>query len=75
MNVAKKFRDERHEQCNIVVIEDGEEKEMPKFELQLFETKFPLKEKVSKLKNDVLSISLDELKLEKETISYLKLYK
>jgi hypothetical protein len=48
---------------------------MSKFELQLFETKFPLKEKVSKLKNDIMSVGLDELKLEKETVSYLKLYK
>ena len=60
MNVAKKFRDERLNQCNIVVIEDGEEKEMPKFELQLFESKFPLKEKVSKLKNEILATGMEE---------------
>lgn len=85
INTAKRLRDERGgiEQCNVVIIEDGQEKELSKVELQLFETKFPLKEKVSKLKNDLI---LEEVvtNLEKDTIansfssvnaSYLKLYK
>ena len=75
MSVAKKFRDERNGQSNIVIIEDGEEKDMPKFELQLFESKFPLKEKVSKLKNDPTTNGVDELKFEKDHTSYIKLYK
>jgi len=34
------------------VVENGEEKDMGKDELSLFETRFPLKEKMSKLRND-----------------------
>jgi hypothetical protein len=71
---ASSFRDDRNGQCNIVVVEDGEEKEMSKEELKLFESKFPLKEKMSKLKNDAGNAN-DDLKFEREAASYLKLYK
>lgn len=67
------FRDERNGDCNIVIVEDGEEKDLPKDELKLFESKFPLKEKLSKLKND-LSCH-DDLKFENDSFSYIKLYK
>ena len=75
MNKARQFRDERNGECNIVIVEDGEEKELAKAELKLFESKFPLKEKVSKLKNDATSNGQDEVKFEKECVAYLKLYK
>jgi hypothetical protein len=75
MNKARQFRDERNGECNIVIVDDGEEKEMAKTELKLFESKFPLKEKVSKLKNDATTNGQDEVKFEKDTIAYLKLYK
>ena len=73
MNKAKHFRDERNGKCNIVVVEDGEEKDMTKDELKLFEQKMPLKDKLAKIKpNDTTS---DDLKFERESASYLKLYK
>ena len=68
------IREERNGNCNIVVIEDGEEKDLSKDELKLFESKFPLKEKMSKLKNDSSSPN-DDMKFEREAASYLKLYK
>ncbi len=73
MNKAKDFRDERNDNCNIVVIEDGEEKDMTKDELKLFETKLPLKDKLSKIKT--VDSNSDDLKFEREYASYLKLYK
>jgi hypothetical protein len=73
MNKAKDFRDERNYNCNIVVIEDGEEKDMTKDELKLFETKLPLKDKLSKIKT--VDSNSDDLKFEREYASYLKLYK
>lgn len=73
MNKARLFRDERNGNCNIVIVEDGEEKELQKEELKLFESKFPLREKVSKLKND--NSQQDDLKFEKDSSSYLKLYR
>ncbi len=69
------LRDERNGQCNIVVVEDGEEKDMGKDELSLFETRFPLKEKMSKLRNDAGNFQMDDIKFEKEQVAYLKLYK
>ena len=70
---SKLIRDERNGNCNIVVVEDGEEKDLPKDELKLFESKLPLKDKTSKLKvNEAVA---DDLKFERETASYLKLYK
>lgn len=73
MNKARLFRDERNGNCNIVVIEDGEEKDLPKDELKLFESKFSLKEKVKKLKNE--SSQHEDLKFEKDSTSNLKLYR
>lgn len=70
---AKLIRDERNGNCNIVVVEDGEEKDLAKDELKLFESKLPLKEKTSKLK--AIDSQADDLKFERETASYLKLYK
>jgi hypothetical protein len=77
---AKQFREERNGTCNIVVVEDGEEKDLPKDELKLFESRFPLKEKIAKLKNTespnlILNGNMDDLKLEREAASYLKLYR
>lgn len=72
---AKQFRDERNDNCNIVVVEDGEEKDLPKDELKLFESKFPLKDKVSKMRTEAINTQLDDLKFEKDLSSYLKLYK
>jgi hypothetical protein len=72
---AKQFRDERNDNCNIVVVEDGEEKDLPKDELKLFESKFPLKDKVSRMRTEAVNTQLDDLKFEKELSSYLKLYK
>lgn len=75
MNKARSFRDERNGECNIVIVEDGEEKEMTKEELKLFETKFPLKEKVAKIKNETPSpVTKEDPNADKEA-SYLKLYK
>ncbi|CAF0715415.1 unnamed protein product [Brachionus calyciflorus] len=73
VNKARNFRDERNGNCNIVVIEDGEEKDLQKEELKLFESKFPLKEKISKLKKE--STHHDDLKFENDSYSYLKLYR
>lgn len=76
INKACLFKDDRNGQCNIVIVEDGEEKDMYKEELALFETKFPLKDKLSKLKNEmVLNANSDDLKFERELVTYLKLYK
>ena len=75
MNKARLFRDERHGDCNIVIVEDGEEKDMSKDELKLFESKFPLRDKVTKLKNDSAACLQDDSKVERELASYLKLYK
>lgn len=73
---AKQFRDERPNGCNIVVVDDGEEKEMGRDELKLFEVKLPLRDKVSKLKNEPSPVSfLDDLKLERESGPYIKLYR
>lgn len=73
MKRAKEFRDERNDNCNIIVVEDGEEKDMTKDELKLFESKLTLKEKLTKIKpNDS---STDDFKFERENASYLKLYK
>jgi hypothetical protein len=77
---AKLFREERNGSCNIVIVEDGEEKDLPKDELKLFETRFPLKEKIGKLKNSespnlMLNGNLEDLKIEREAASYLKLYR
>ncbi len=72
---AKQFRDERNDNCNIVVVEDGEEKDLPKDELKLFESKFPLKDKVSKMRTEAVNTQMDDLKFEKDLSSYLKLYK
>ena len=69
------IRDERNGQCNILIVEDGEEKELGKEELKLFESKFPLKEKMTKLKNDAANNSQDDLKYERDAASYIKLYK
>lgn len=74
INKARAFRDERNGACNIVIVEDGEEKEMSKEELTIFENKFPLKDKMSKLKTESGS-GMDDQKFEREVISYLKLYK
>ena len=73
INKARAFRDERNGGCNIVIVEDGEEKEMSKEELSIFESKFPIKDKMSKLKTE--SSGMDDQKFEREVISYLKLYK
>ncbi len=72
---ARQFRDDRAGICNIVIVEDGEEKEMGKEELKIFESRFPLKEKVTRLKNDPPPSHGDDLKFEKDSISYLKLYR
>ncbi len=72
---ARAFRDERGGNCNIVIVEDGEEKNMAKNELKVFETKFPLREKVSKLKTDPNVGEVDDLKFEREMAVYLKLYR
>ena len=75
LNKARQFREARNGNCNIVIVEDNEEKEMAKDELKLFESKFPLKEKVAKLRNDPPANVYDDLKFEKEVAGYLKLYK
>ncbi len=75
MNKARQIREETNGNCNIVIVEDGEEKEMSKEEIKIFESKFPLKEKVTKLKNDPPPNVNDDLKFEKDSVSYLKLYR
>ena len=75
INKARQFRDERNGVCNIVIVEDGEEKEMSKEELGLFELKFPLKDKMTKLRNEAPANSVDDQKFERELVAYLKLYK
>lgn len=73
---ARQFREERAGNCNIVCVDDGEEKEMGKEELKLFEVKFPLRDKVSKLKNEPSPTgSHDEFKPERESGAYIKLYR
>lgn len=79
LSKARQLRDERGGECNVVCVDDGEEKEMGKDELKLFEAKFPLKDKVSKLKNEpVVSafspppIGTDDLR---DSSAYLKLYR
>lgn len=75
-NKARQFRDERNGALNIVLVDDGEEKDLGKDELKLFETKFPLKDKVTKLKNESNSNNPhDDLKFERESAGYLKLYR
>ena len=69
------LREERNGNCNILIVEDGEEKELGKEELKLFESKFPLKEKMTKLKNDSANSAQDDLKYERDAASYIKLYK
>ncbi len=73
MNKAQSIRTERNSNCNIVVVEDGEEKDLSKDELKFFETKLPLKDKLSNLKANESVV--DDLKFEREASSYLKLYK
>jgi gelsolin len=73
---ARQFREERSGQCNVVCVDDGEEKDMGKEELKLFEVKFPLKDKVSKLKNEPplpSNTCLEDFKYEMN--SYIKLYR
>lgn len=74
---ARQIREERGGHCNIVCVDDGEEKEMGKEELKLFEVKFPLRDKVSKLKNEPCPAnSYDEFKtVERESGAYIKLYR
>ena len=75
MNKVKILRNDKN--FNIVIIEDGEEKEkMSKEELKLFETYFPLKDKIKKLKtNESFNDFMDDYKLERDLSSNLKLYK
>jgi hypothetical protein len=77
LNKAAQFRDERGGNVNLVIVEDGEEKDLGKEELKLFEAKFPLKDKVTKLKNESSSNggSYEDLKFERESAGYLKLYR
>lgn len=76
---ARQFREERAGLCNIVCVDDGEEKEMGKEELKLFEVKFPLRDKVSKLKNEPSpGNSYDDFKFERSDNgigAYIKLYR
>ena len=72
MKKANDFRNERNDNCNIVVVEDGEEKDMTRDELKLFELKLPLKDKLTKIKPNETTT---DLKFERENASYLKLYK
>lgn len=60
---------------NIMIVEDGEEKDLTKEELKLFETYFPLKDKIKKLKNESFNDYMDDYKLERDVPSNLKLYK
>ena len=60
---------------NVVVIEDGEEKDLNKEELKLFELYFPLKDKIKKLKNEPSTDCMDDIKLERDVNTCLKLYK
>ena len=60
---------------NVVVIDDGEEKDLQKDELKLFELRFPLKDKIKKLKNEPSNDCMDDVKLERDVNSCLKLYK
>lgn len=60
---------------NIVIIEDGEEKDMSKEELKLFEFYFPLKDKLKKLKNELASDIMDDFRIERDVTNCLKLYK
>lgn len=72
MQRARQLRDERGK-ANIVVIEDGEENKMSKEELKLFETKLPLKDKMSKLNtNDLIDENDDD---KREDAAHIKLYK
>lgn len=75
INKACAFREEHNGACNIVIVEDGEEKDMSKNELSLFELKLPLKDKMTKLKSDTVNSQMDDMKFERELVTYLKLYK
>lgn len=70
--IANIMRDDRGS-SNIVIVEDGEEKELGKDELKLFESKLPLKDKSTKLKANESTV--EDLKFEREFASQLKLYK
>jgi hypothetical protein len=70
---AESIRTDRSFKCNIVVVEDGEEKYLSNEELKLFELKLPLKDKLRKI---ITSESMsNEMSFEREIASYLKLYK
>ena len=73
MNKIKILRNDKN--FNIMIIEDGEEKDLAKEELKLFETYFPLKDKIKKLKNESFNDYMDDYKLERDVPSNLKLYK
>lgn len=73
MNKIKLLKSDKT--VNIVVIEDGEEKDLQKEELKLFETFCPLKEKLKKLKNEPSNDVMDDIKLGRDLSSCLKLYK
>lgn len=73
---AKQMRDERGGLCNIVIVEDGEEKDLSKEELRVLEARFPLKDKMVKLRNDATTpANNDDLRFDREACSYLKLYR
>jgi hypothetical protein len=73
LNKIKILRNDKN--FNIMIIEDGEEKDLAKEELKLFETYFPLKDKIKKLKNESFNDYMDDYKLERDVPSNLKLYK
>ncbi len=73
MNKIKILRNDKN--FNIMIVEDGEEKDLTKEELKLFETYFPLKDKIKKLKNESFNDYMDDYKLERDVPSNLKLYK
>ncbi len=70
---AEAMRVDRSYKCNIVVVEDGEEKDLSKDELKLFESRLPLKDKLKKMiMSEVVS---DDLVFERQLAAYVKLYK
>lgn len=72
MQRARQLRDERGK-ANIVIIEDGEETKMAKEESKLFESKLPLKDKMTKLNtNDIVDENDDDKRVDAANI---KLYK
>jgi hypothetical protein len=73
LNKIKILRNDKN--FNIMIVEDGEEKDLTKEELKLFETYFPLKDKIKKLKNESFNDYMDDYKLERDVPSNLKLYK